>query len=538
MIPALRPLALGVGSRSRRGTRLSWRLLPGIAVLFLLAAGMVEASGAGCLTAECHGELGKARHLHGPVGVGECMSCHRQTKGAHPQAGSEMSLVAEGDALCRLCHADPRVGKEHAHSALEMGCTSCHDPHGGAFPGMLPATAAQLCQNCHANPADEFAVAHRPVKAGSCTLCHRPHAGYGEAILVAPKGELCSRCHSGKTRDRKHLHTPVRDGDCTACHGAHGGKVKGLLPARGSQLCAECHESKQTAAVQHAPVKDGDCGACHDVHGSNAPFMLPAAGNELCFSCHGDKEPLRAMKNVHPIVMQGCVQCHDPHGGATQGMLPAQGDALCVGCHDAVGRQAAEAKSHHAAISDAGCAACHDPHGTGNHRLFPAPGAQVCFDCHGEMAQTVAQAVFQHGPVEAGECWICHNPHGSPYAPLLKGYYPEDFYTEFDLGNYDLCFSCHDRQAFIYDRTADLTGFRNGDANLHYLHVNRPVKSRACKSCHGVHGADQPKLIKSRIPGFGAWEIPIRFEPHDTGATCYVGCHKPKTYDRVKPVRY
>ncbi|SDM37200.1 doubled CXXCH domain-containing protein [Geoalkalibacter ferrihydriticus] len=526
-------------ARARRIFLLPSLFLLGLVLLPALVPAVEAAAFAGgCLTAECHGDLGKSRHLHGPVAIGECLSCHQPSAGKHPQGGARMGLAAEGDDLCLLCHADPRGRHENAHSALAMGCTSCHDPHGGSNAGMLAQPASRLCLSCHDNPADAFAAPHRPVKAGTCTLCHRPHSGYGEALLIAPGGDLCLRCHSGVTRDKQHLHTPVGQGECTACHGAHGGKEKGMLPSRGAQFCAQCHSGQQGAPVQHTPVREGDCTACHDVHGSAHAFSLPAAGNELCLYCHADMESLRDMDNLHPVLVQGCVECHDPHGDQAAAMLPAVGDDLCISCHGDIGRQVAEAKSHHSVVADEGCAVCHDPHGTGHHKLLHEPGAQLCFDCHTPMAQTVNDAAFGHGPVDIGECWICHNPHGAPYEPLLNIYYPEEFYTDFHLGNYDLCFACHDHQAFIYERTADLTGFRNGDANLHYLHVNRPVKSRTCKSCHGIHGADQPKLIKSRIPGFGAWEIPIRFEQHDTGATCFVGCHKPKTYDRVKPVRY
>ena len=41
-------------------------------------------------------------------------------------------------------------------------------------------------------------------------------------------------------------------------------------------------------------------------------------------------------------------------------------------------------------------------------------------------------------------------------------------------------------------------------------------------------------MIKSKIPGFGRWDIPIYWQEHGTGATCTVGCHKPKTYDRYQ----
>ncbi len=509
-----------------------------VTLALISSAGMATANQDGCLTAECHGDLGKARYPHQPAASGECARCHRQKQAGHPEVAGAFALVAPENELCLQCHPGRTEGGDRVHSAVAGGCTSCHDPHGGPFPAMLPATGGQLCARCHADPTAGLAIAHPPVASGNCALCHKPHAGFGEALLIVPPGDLCNRCHRGKTAGMSFLHTPVAAGECTSCHGAHGGQVENLLPVTGSQLCDQCHESKREAAVLHGPVEGGNCSACHDVHGSQARFQLLAPGNDLCYVCHGDKAALKTMKNVHPVVLQGCTSCHDPHGEAERYMLPADGVTLCTGCHEAVGREVADPASPHGAVADGGCVACHDPHGNGNYKMFLAPANRICFNCHQDMQQVVEASPYQHGPVEAGECWVCHNPHGSPYKPLLNSYYPEEFYTGFELGNYDLCFACHDLQAFVYDRTAELTGFRNGDRNLHHLHVNRPAKSRVCKSCHGVHGADQPKLIKSRIPGFGAWEIPIRFTQHDTGATCVVGCHKPKTYDRVKPVTY
>jgi predicted CXXCH cytochrome family protein len=143
-------------------------------------------------------------------------------------------------------------------------------------------------------------------------------------------------------------------------------------------------------------------------------------------------------------------------------------------------------------------------------------------------------AVSQHEPVAKGRCWDCHVPHSSDYKPYLAAYYPRQFYVPYEEENFSLCFNCHDKNAFLYERTSEATQFRNRDRNLHYFHVNRPDKGRVCKSCHGVHGADQERLLPSRVPGFGRWDIPLRWDENENGATCYVGCHKPKTYDRTK----
>ncbi|MDH3999198.1 MAG: cytochrome C, partial [Desulfuromonadales bacterium] len=106
----------------------------------------------------------------------------------------------------------------------------------------------------------------------------------------------------------------------------------------------------------------------------------------------------------------------------------------------------------------------------------------------------------------------------------------------FEEESFALCFNCHDKNAFLYQRTTEATAFRNRDANLHFFHVNRGDKGRVCKSCHGVHGADQDKLLLSRVPGFGRWGIPVNWIKVDAETTCYVGCHRPKTYSRDKKI--
>jgi predicted CXXCH cytochrome family protein len=86
-----------------------------------------------------------------------------------------------------------------------------------------------------------------------------------------------------------------------------------------------------------------------------------------------------------------------------------------------------------------------------------------------------------------------------------------------------------------FEKTTKLTGFRDGATNLHYLHVNKPVKGRVCSDCHDPHAGNNEKFIKDQV-GFGGWQMPIRFQKTETGGSCYPGCHKLQTYDREKPV--
>ena len=307
-----------------------------------------------------------------------------------------------------------------------------------------------------------------------------------------------------------------------------------MLPATGAALCYECHESKVSEEFDHPPVAAGDCTDCHDVHASDYKYQLVAPGNELCYLCHADKQKLAEMPNVHPAVTEGCTSCHNPHTGKAPAMLPAEGIDFCAGCHADIADIAVNAKVQHGAMEE-GCIVCHDPHGNGNPRMFSAPEKTFCISCHDSIGEQIAAAQSQHQPVAEGVCWSCHNPHGSDYFRLLKASYPEPFYAGFSEDNYRLCFMCHDSRAFLYERTSELTRFRNGDRNLHFLHVNKSSKGRVCKVCHGVHGADQKKLVRSKVPGFGRWDIPIHMQKGENGTTCTVGCHKPKTYNPLRP---
>ena len=176
-------------------------------------------------------------------------------------------------------------------------------------------------------------------------------------------------------------------------------------------------------------------------------------------------------------------------------------------------------------------------HGGANEAMLNLPGKDNCLACHADIKVIMENAVSQHEPVANGVCWDCHTPHSSDYKPFLQAYYPEKFYAPFAEENYNLCFKCHDKSLVTYELTSEATSFRNHNQNLHYFHVNRPRKGRVCKGCHGVHGADQGKLLTSQTIAFGRWAIPLNWLPTDTGAACYVGCHAPKAYDRNNKIR-
>ena len=75
--------------------------------------------------------------------------------------------------------------------------------------------------------------------------------------------------------------------------------------------------------------------------------------------------------------------------------------------------------------------------------------------------------------------------------------------------------------------------FRNGERNLHFLHVNRE-KGRSCRACHDEHASNQPKHIRESVP-FGRWTMHTQYTKTETGGGCTTGCHRPYSYDRDNP---
>ena len=306
--------------------------------------------------------------------------------------------------------------------------------------------------------------------------------------------------------------------------------------AAGAENCG-CHPHKSDKTFVHLPVKNGECLSCHKPSGQKHPkvkkeaFLLRDKGKAgLCHECHERKD---TKKHVHPPVAAGdCIDCHDPHQSDNKSQLKSAGAALCFTCHE---KNKFDRTFSHQPIAEGKCLSCHDPHQSDNKFMLKAAGVNLCMTCHNK-ADFTGKSV--HAPVAAGDCSACHAPHGSQYPHLLKLTVPDKLYQSFDKSNFALCFSCHSSTIADSERTDTETNFRNGMFNLHFLHVNKIPKGRSCKVCHDPHAAGQPRLISSKIPGFGRWRIPIRYTKTEIGGTCVVGCHKPKSYDRINPVDY
>jgi len=357
-------------------------------------------------------------------------------------------------------------------------------------------------------------------------------------------GKSCAGCHE-QVVSSKVLCMATKEQMCTLCHEipAEGGVSR--LTEASERLCVRCHtKDKFKGSYLHGPFAVEACVACHDPHGSNPSELVGLNGRQMCLTCHTEMEArLKNAKFQHMAARDDCTNCHSPHASDHRYELRAAVPELCANCHSNIIQDHDLAAVKHAPVVDSpSCANCHDPHTGSDERLLVADGIDVCLKCHegtikidqyelAHMGQLLSKNPEHHGPIKEKECSGCHKPHGSSFFRLLTDEYPAEFYTSFRESKYNLCFRCHDSALVKEERTATLTGFRNGDRNLHFVHVNQSPKGRTCRSCHETHASKLPKHIRVSVP-FGKWDLPVGFNKTDTGGSCESGCHDVQKYDR------
>ena len=419
-----------------------------------------------------------------------------------------------------------------------------------------PTTDVPLAQcaqeGCHAS-VKAHKVVHGPVNVDSCDACHTLVDPVQHTFKDArTKREQCTFCHVIEIEDAGVVHQPLLEGDCVSCHDPHGGTDRSFV--RGptmAKLCATCHQDViGNNAHVHGPVAAGACAACHEPHASEHPNLLSTTGRDLCLSCHVEMgDQLDDVAFVHePVATGDCMLCHDAHASNFAMMIRDDPLKLCTeACHEDVRNAVFAAEHKHAAVTDgAACVNCHTAHGSDLDALMKDTPVRICLSCHDKPIETegrtipavgdiLALELVKHGPVRDGSCGGCHNVHGSDETRLLTKPYAEKFYTRFELKEYDLCFECHDKQLVLLENTEGLTRFRNGVVNLHYMHVNKVKRGRTCRACHSTHASRHPVIVRDSVP-YGQWELPINYEPTDTGGSCTPGCHQKFDYDREEAI--
>lgn len=216
------------------------------------------------------------------------------------------------------------------------------------------------------------------------------------------------------------------------------------------------------------------------------------------------------------------------------------GGCLTANCH----ARFLKIKRAHAPVRERQCGACHlqvasnHPGTNGAEFTLPAGSlSDLCLRCHESLRKEFQVATVFHKPVEDGKCGVCHDPHGTDLPMLFQNVaWKSEWewpYGPPQLEVTKLCWQCHDRKMIFEDEATAVTGFRHGNRNLHYFHVNYR-KGRTCKACHETHAGRHEKLFRESVPfGTGGWKLPISVTLTEDGGSCIVGCHRPQSYSRV-----
>ena len=220
---------------------------------------------------KCHAALAKEKFVHAALEMG-CTTCHEgidATVVPHKKTNKlAKGLSAEQPTLCYGCHDKAKFTKKMIHAALEMGCTSCHNPHSSKYAKLLIAEPPALCQNCHEKAEFSRKNVHVPVAEGICMSCHTPHSSEYTALLLKEPIRVCLECHA-EVRKTPHAMTGFE----TAGHPI------GLLKIG----------TKEFPDDPARPGKKFYCGSCHNPHSSDSMKLFRYKANmalEICSNCH------------------------------------------------------------------------------------------------------------------------------------------------------------------------------------------------------------------------------------------------------------
>ena len=211
-------------------------------------------------------------------------------------------------AKCLECHDDKTKGK-HVHSAIAMGCTTCHEVKVEKDTTTINLTSPreELCFTCHEKSTQK--TVHGPYAKGNCVFCHDPHVSDFDKQLRAEGNKLCLECHhaggwQGKFTPFKSLYEltesefaeiPQIDLDPTLTFGHPMGR----------------HKVADLPDPLHAGQKIS-CLTCHENHAGDQPRMVRMAEYQgkkmdVCDSCHmanDDSRMAQAQKRADELEAQ------------------------------------------------------------------------------------------------------------------------------------------------------------------------------------------------------------------------------------------
>jgi predicted CXXCH cytochrome family protein len=197
---------------------------------------------------ECHEEKSKAPHVHSAIALG-CTTCHEVKT---EKDVTNIELVAPKEELCLTCHETAKGTTVHGPYA-KGGCVLCHDPHVSEFDYQLRASGNTLCLECHQD---------RGVR-GKLALFKTPHELGEEEFQAIPKIGLDPAQKMGhplgmhKVSDAPDPLRPDKKLSCLSCHENHAAlreKLVRTVEVGGKKMdaCDACHLANDNARMAEA----------------------------------------------------------------------------------------------------------------------------------------------------------------------------------------------------------------------------------------------------------------------------------------------
>ena len=107
-------------------------------------------------------------YYHPPYQNKKCKICH--------DPSTPGKLLQEQPELCNNCHDDYNSEFRFVHGPVGGGqCTSCHSPHQSENKKLLLYTGQELCFFCHDSRNILNNKTHKEIGITDCQECHNPH---------------------------------------------------------------------------------------------------------------------------------------------------------------------------------------------------------------------------------------------------------------------------------------------------------------------------------------------------------------------------
>lgn len=114
--------------------------------------------------------------IHGPYTRDGCERCHDKA--------NAFALRVEKTKLCLTCHDPEEFKGPVVHGPVAVGqCLSCHHHHLSKFPHLLLSEGSDICNRCHTEEMLKGIEKHPTEDAKDCLTCHEAHVSEKPFLL-------------------------------------------------------------------------------------------------------------------------------------------------------------------------------------------------------------------------------------------------------------------------------------------------------------------------------------------------------------------